>query len=111
MRRSIPNQIPLSIDNWRDNLHRAGFSCETPAAHTYDANGYQRWCIDCGAELGTPRQRHSNWWYFWSTIMWTALAGAVFVLIVMFVFASGTPHDPSVVPSTYGPPSVVHSKP
>lgn len=31
--------------------HANGFSCRTPGAIRYDANGWRRWCIDCGAEV------------------------------------------------------------
>lgn len=51
MRRGYPNQTPFGGSK-ASNLHRDGFSCETPAAFNFDANGHGRWCVDCGAELG-----------------------------------------------------------
>lgn len=41
-------------------LHLEGFSCLTRVAFIYDANGYRRWCIDCGSELGRSAMQHET---------------------------------------------------
>lgn len=42
----MPNELRPSVPHPTDR------SCKTPAAFTYDANGYRRWCVNCGTELG-----------------------------------------------------------
>ena len=52
LRRQTPPAIPKVNPERAAELHRDGRSCLTVGAYTYDANGYKRWCVDCGTELG-----------------------------------------------------------
>jgi hypothetical protein len=67
-------------------------SCINPAAYTYDANGHQRWCSDCGAELGPEQSWHPDggdvpWWAV------AALAAAgVFVVLAVVSLVLGIPY-------------------
>lgn len=88
-------------------------------AYIYDANGYKRWCIDCGTEL-TKVDEEASWVQGGADVPHWAIALAVIVLalilgmllIVMGVLVSPSESSgPRVTPTTYGYPSVVHSTP
>lgn len=110
MRYATQPAPPVNLANQR---HRDGMSCKTVAAYRYDANGYKRWCIDCGVELGEQA------WHPDGADVGPRGIGAVFagagliamlVLVILFGSAmtdgAGTPVPPHV-PTTYGPPPTV----
>lgn len=92
--------------------HRDGVSCRTTAAYKYDANGYKRWCIDCGAELGEQAYHPDGadvptWWIG----LFIFLVGLVVLVVVLLGAAWNGAFDgpvPTSTPTTYGyPPSMV----
>lgn len=106
MRRGIPPSVtPEAVET----AHRDGFSCKTPVSYVYDANGYRRWCIDCGDELG-EQAWHANGADVPSRVLGTIIAGfALVALLVITVliglrFTSDDDPGPRVTPTTYGPP-------
>ena len=108
MRYAVP---PTPFTDLAEQRHRDGMSCKTVAAYRYDANGHQRWCIDCGAELG-EQAWHPNGEEVPHRFVGAALAIAGIVLLLLFgiwfCLNAPTDHDrtsPFPTPTTYGPPS------
>jgi hypothetical protein len=110
IRRSIPERAagfaPVTLE-LADARHRDGMSCENPAAYNYDANGHQRWCIDCGKELGeqawasggadVPPQ------FIGAVIYMVGLIGLMLLVLLGVSMASHNP-DPASTPTTYNQP-------
>ena len=91
--------------------HQNGISCRTPSAHKYDANGYKRWCIDCGAELG-ERSHHPDGADVpaWGVGLFIFLLGLIVLTVVLLGAAWNGAFDgplPTSTPTTYGPPPTV----
>jgi hypothetical protein len=106
MRRSIPTYVPLT--ETATERHQAGMSCVNRVIYRYNANGHQRWCWDCGAKLGYDEPtRRVNWLLFLPFVLVFLFAAAFFLLVNAGIVRDGDP----VTPTTYGPPSVVHSMP
>lgn len=95
--------------------HANGFSCKTPEAYVYDANGHRRWCIDCRAELGEVEWLEGGHDVpDWAIGAAFAVLGLVLLLVcLMLALASPPANDgapggtlaPSrATPSPYGPP-------
>lgn len=115
VRRSQPPSIPPIDPDRAKARHRDGMSCWTVGAYTYDANGYRRWCIDCGEPLGEQSWVEDgadvpNW-----LIGFVIAAVGVLLALVVFLAAlppHGTNQEPPggtgggvrATPSPYGPP-------
>lgn len=60
--------------------HADGFSCRTRSAVRYDANGWQRWCVDCGTEIDErawdPNGGDVPFWYYVAVIVSLIAIGA-----------------------------------
>ena len=79
----------------------------TGPAYVFDANGWKRWCVDCGAPLN-HEERQPNL-LVWPVVLFMA---ALFFLIALSLAISSPVKDgPYVTPSLYPNPPVVRSVP
>jgi hypothetical protein len=107
IRRSVPD-LPI-VSPEAAERHRDGVSCIRPAAYVYDANGYKRWCVDCGAPLGEEASWHPEGMDASSGLLSAlmVLAGLIVVIVLAFVWISDARDDPGPMqtPTTYGQPT------
>lgn len=101
-------RVDPTVAEWR---HRDGVSCITTSTYTYDANGWRRWCSDCGAELG-----ERSWAENGLDVPRSAIGGAVVLLILVLAVVAGLiimGLSPANSPGPGGPtaPSVVTPSP
>lgn len=92
--------------------HRDGVSCQTTIAYAYNANGHERWCIDCGVELGEQEWHPdgadvpSRW-----VGLLLLLLGLILMTVILLVASWNGVFDsgplPTSTPTTYGPPPTV----
>lgn len=74
----------------------------------YDANGWKRWCANCGAPLYHVERERSG--LFWPVLLFI-VAWIVLVVISLSGATDSEPAGPRVTPTAYPNPPVVHSTP
>lgn len=109
---TIRGNVPPSL-TFAEQRHRDGMSCVNPVAYNYDANGRQRWCSDCGAELGQDAHVADPVLALQAQARLVGAAIAFVALVLLLAFAAWlTPSSapatgPVQTPTTYGPPPTV----
>lgn len=114
-RASVPPAMPTIDPQVARDRHRDGMSCKTVATYVYDANGHQRWCSDCGTELG-----EQAWVQGGAEVPRAWLIGAACLLVGVLLLVAllmalppsganqedsgGIGGGPGATPTTYGPP-------
>lgn len=69
--------------------HRAGMSCKNVAVYNYDANGPGRWCVDCGAPLGSAPPDKARFDPFVWVVVLLSCAGLLMVALLVWAWTGG----------------------